>query len=289
MSSGLALTAVDGGLALDSPYNPLFVAAFKAAVPYAARRWDGNARRWLVDAQYGDIVAQLVAQHYGVELDVPLVHPHAVQPQITTVRLEYLGRCKERNNGHRAASGYANGGWTVVIAETVLRTWFAAEESRAECAAQNVAPQTLYTVLAVPATADADRIKKAYRQLARQWHPDVCKEPDAREQFERIKSAYDILGDDLKRRKYDVGLKFEYSTKPKRESRLQQHLARLDLDGYRAPLRCGLLLVEGTRTLGVLHVTTILQWADIVDDQGRTMVSSWPGGAQHFITEWVTQ
>jgi DnaJ-class molecular chaperone len=62
----------------------------------------------------------------------------------------------------------------------------------------------LYEVLGVSRTSSADEIKKAYRQLAKKYHPDVNKENKAAEdKFEEISAAYDVLGDPDKRKKYD--------------------------------------------------------------------------------------
>jgi len=63
----------------------------------------------------------------------------------------------------------------------------------------------LYELLGVPRDADADAIKKAYRRLARQLHPDVNPDPDAQETFKEISRAYEILSDPQKRAAYDRG------------------------------------------------------------------------------------
>lgn len=60
-----------------------------------------------------------------------------------------------------------------------------------------------YEVLGVSRDASADEIKKAYRSLARKYHPDVNKEPDAAEKFKEAKDAYEVLSDDQKRATYD--------------------------------------------------------------------------------------
>ncbi|XP_024517782.1 chaperone protein dnaJ A7A, chloroplastic isoform X2 [Selaginella moellendorffii] len=60
-----------------------------------------------------------------------------------------------------------------------------------------------YDILGVPKTASKAEIKTAYRKLARQFHPDVNKEPDADKKFKEISNAYEVLSDDDKRSIYD--------------------------------------------------------------------------------------
>jgi len=60
-----------------------------------------------------------------------------------------------------------------------------------------------YDVLGVARGASKDDIKKAYRRLARQFHPDVSQEADAEAKFKEINEAYEILADDQKRGMYD--------------------------------------------------------------------------------------
>ena len=60
-----------------------------------------------------------------------------------------------------------------------------------------------YKVLGVPRTADAAEIKRAYRKLARQYHPDKNKAKGAEDKFKEINEANDVLGDDKKRQAYD--------------------------------------------------------------------------------------
>ncbi|WP_336771699.1 molecular chaperone DnaJ [Paenibacillus sp. MMO-58] len=60
-----------------------------------------------------------------------------------------------------------------------------------------------YEVLGVGKSASGDEIKKAYRQLARKYHPDVNKEADAETKFKEVKEAYDVLSDDGQRARYD--------------------------------------------------------------------------------------
>ena len=65
--------------------------------------------------------------------------------------------------------------------------------------------QDLYDTLGVTRDADADTIKKAYRKLARQLHPDVNPDPATQEKFKDVTRAYEVLSDPEKRRMYDLG------------------------------------------------------------------------------------
>jgi len=65
--------------------------------------------------------------------------------------------------------------------------------------------QDLYELLGVARDADPDTIKKAYRRLARQLHPDVNPDPETQEQFKQVTQAYEVLSDPQKRAAYDRG------------------------------------------------------------------------------------
>ncbi len=75
------------------------------------------------------------------------------------------------------------------MADEVRREWF---------------DKDYYQVLGVPKNASAAEIKKTYRKLAQQFHPDANPgNKDAEERFKEISGAYDVLGDDEKRTSYD--------------------------------------------------------------------------------------
>ncbi len=63
--------------------------------------------------------------------------------------------------------------------------------------------KSLYQTLNVSENANQDEIKKSYRRLARQYHPDLNKTKEAEEKFKEINAAYEILSDKEKRRQYD--------------------------------------------------------------------------------------
>jgi curved DNA-binding protein len=64
--------------------------------------------------------------------------------------------------------------------------------------------EDFYSVLGVSRDASADEIQRAYRKLARTYHPDVNKDPSAEERFKQISEAYDVLSDPNTRRRYDA-------------------------------------------------------------------------------------
>src|ERR1700721_1132707 len=60
-----------------------------------------------------------------------------------------------------------------------------------------------YEILGVTRGADAEEVKRAYRKLARKFHPDVSKEKNAEEKFKEVQEAYEVLRDGEKRAAYD--------------------------------------------------------------------------------------
>ena len=66
-----------------------------------------------------------------------------------------------------------------------------------------MAAKDYYQVLGISRSASSEDIKLAYRRLARKYHPDVSRVPDAEEQFKAVNEAYETLSDSSKRRKYE--------------------------------------------------------------------------------------
>jgi len=66
-----------------------------------------------------------------------------------------------------------------------------------------VAFRDYYEVLGVPRDADTEDIRRAYRKLARENHPDINKDPEAEDRFKEISEAYEVLRDEERRRQYD--------------------------------------------------------------------------------------
>ncbi len=84
-----------------------------------------------------------------------------------------------------------------------------------------------YATLGVPRTASEKEIKAAYRKLARQYHPDVNKDPKATDRFKTINEAYEVLSDATKRSKYDqLGSDWERVEREQEFARQYQGQAR---------------------------------------------------------------
>jgi len=73
-----------------------------------------------------------------------------------------------------------------------------------------------YEILDIPRDASVEEIKRAYRNLARRYHPDINKDPEAVEKFKKVSTAYKILSDPEKRKEYDTS--FQVESKPQEES-----------------------------------------------------------------------
>jgi len=87
-----------------------------------------------------------------------------------------------------------------------------------------------YKILGLPRSAAGDEIKRAYRKLARRFHPDVSKEKNAEARFKEVQEAYEVLKDPEKRAAYDqLGPDFrngqQFRPPPGRASRLKMILA----------------------------------------------------------------
>jgi hypothetical protein len=193
------------------------------------------------------------------------------------LEVRYLGSCKDKGRGSQAF-GWINGSFSAIFAESVLREWFGDSVETPD------APQTLYAVLGMKQT-DKDP-KPFYRRMAMQWHPDQCREPNAHEMFLRIQNAYELLSNSGKRARYDAGLKMEASINPAKKPTKIKATPDAPVVTYRAPLKCGLLMVEGSESGKWFVVSKILAWEDICIGN-KTLVASWPMGANQPVEVWA--
>lgn len=270
-----SVTAANGMLRVKTPYDAGFVAAIKS-IPPTYRRYDPQTKTWLVDTQYANEIRGLIHRFFGEDIgDLDDIVILANNPEMETRVCDvwYLGRTKPAGDEYQASGMNSRKEWTFVFPESVLREWFEGDT-------QYTNATTLYSVLGITRTATDDEVKFAYRRMVKQWHPDVCKEPNAQEMFIKIKEAYELLSDPNKRARYDAGLVLEASL----EKATNWDMATTP--GYRAPLRCGYILAEGYEKLGRFVVQKILDWQDITSDHG-VLVASWPAGATEPVWRWA--
>src|SRR3990167_5007765 len=79
-------------------------------------------------------------------------------------------------------------------------------------------PDSPYAILCVDSSTPLDKIRSMWRILVKKYHPDLNSDPSAREAFDRVQEAWEILGDPDKRRKYDAATKLlEKRTKPRED------------------------------------------------------------------------
>jgi hypothetical protein len=268
MARDVTVTRTQRGLELTTPWCADFLSDLKTKIPGYARKWDADDRVWLISPAYGGVANALIITHYGVNLGITDEVVRATVVRDLGVR--YLGTVKRRPDGGETAWGHDGTDWAFVFPVDVLRAFFGA-------AGRPAAARTFYSTLCVASTASDPEVRQAYRRMVRQWHPDVCSEAGASDQFKAITRAYDVLRDPVSRQRYDAGLVFGAQTDDGKEFDIV----------YAPPLRCGWVRAEVETGLTSVLVSRILSWSDIVDSEGRTLVSSWPRGGDTYVERWV--
>jgi len=265
----------NGAYVVQFPYDPMAVQMLKSAIPSTGRSWDNNRKSWIIAADYKKQAENALGMSFP---DI------AKQPAVKVTKLltvHYLGQCKERAPGDISAMGLLQDkSWGAIFPVDVLTSWF---ENPGDVAIP-AGVLTLYSVLGAHPADDETAIKKAYHRMLKQWHPDVCHEPDANKMTLRIREAYDILSNPRSRGRYDAGLALEASIqKPGQKNQRNDFQDTI----YRAPLRCGYILAEGVESLGRFVVSRILGWEDIQNPAGQVMVSSWQMGDNGPTIVWA--
>lgn len=240
-------------------YDATKVSMLKNTIPYGARKWEKDRGVWLVNKDYRSQLQMIFP-----EIKVPQIFAEQLQER-ATFRVVYVGKTKERGNG-RSALGFDGVHWNIVFPERALKLWFDGFEDFGD-------DKTYYGLLSVQQNSNADEIKSGFRRMVKQWHPDVCSENNAHEMFLKIREAYDVLSDESKRARYDIGLA----------------LAGPVVDtggGYRPMLRCGSVTCDGFWPMDRFVVDRIVNWQDIVEN-GKTLVTSWVMGEDRPRERWV--
>lgn len=290
-----------------------------------------------ISAQHEFFVLALCQHHLGITPDRSYQPGTAQKVEQRTVLLDYLGGTYLRENGCYTATGAANSEidmeytlgdgyklpiwykpkWSLIFPEKTLREytgnwsgfqpdWSIGEHTNdgpEQVAVDYQMPPSPYATLGlkVPPMPDDATVKKSYRLMARQWHPDVCKEANAAEMFRKIGEAFNIVKTAEKRAEYakiERILRDDAKRRERRPERIQRIPSRTRIlfpnvtDGdkaaarertYRTPLRNGVLVVSGYQVLHQnFYVTNIHDWQPIVDQNGAVLVSTMPSGSKSF-------
>lgn len=271
------LSIENGAVVVATPYDPALVASIKG-LPGCDRKYEPTRKVWFVDPKHAVTVANWIETFLGEVVAVPelkTTYQSRIKQKLT---VRYVGSCKPRSDGSSSAYGLLGLGgsnWNVIFPEQVLRDFFGGS------LATPGEGESYFSLLGISQAATVDDVSKAYRRMAKLWHPDICKEEVATDVFIRIKTAYDVLKDPDTRARYEAGLAFQALLREPEPSVLQRSY------GYRAPLRSGMILIEGYQKFSMIEVEKILSWEDIVDGQGRVLVVSWPAGAKEPVEEWL--
>lgn len=268
-----------------SEYDRALVDEFKATVPPNARRWErgyrsfgsrGTKGHWEVSAPYWDSVVALCEKRGLTVIASGLTTlPESKQYRI---ELDYMGLVRHRGGDLYTSSGWVDSDWNATFTLAVLQEWFKFSINPGQM-------PTLFSVVGVDQNlvgVEFDRaLKKAYRRAARTWHPDINKEPEAHETFQKINNAYELLQDPMYRKRYAAGLHFQKAVDS------GSAVYGSNAINWRPPIRCGRLVIQATKTMGKYGIEKIFDWQDIKDGEGQTMVTYWRPGADFFSTRWV--
>ncbi len=267
---------------ISTPYLRGFVSDLKTMIPASERVYNKDRATWTVAEKHGDLIVKLIDRWFDEIVRLPALQSSTEQLGILEVL--YIGRTKQRGTGDASAFGWVrSGSWGLIFPEAVLRSYFDPNYV-ADQKADRPAMATYYETLGLKSGADLAAIKAGYRRMVKQWHPDVCKEPDAAEVFRQVQHAFDILSDPKQKARYDVGLKLEKQAKltaPTRKPRKDEEYL-----SYRSPLKCGNLLCQYTELGSRKTIQKILQWEDIYNNAGQVMTSSWAMGDKEPTLYW---
>jgi hypothetical protein len=269
------------GYEFYSSYDAGLVQSLKYEIPANMRRWNPDKKCWLIDDSQLPFLKQIVQDHFGIALRIEHMPKQTAKlPSTRLIRVEYIGQIKDRGNGELSAYGAVlsqkfNSGleWPYVFSELTLKKWFLGNNAK-----DTVNTSTYYTVLSLKQNTPQNEIKKAWRKMAKRYHPDINSDDDATKMMQMVNDAYNILRNPQKRKKYDAGLKLQSS--------LTASNRLIKGSDFTIPVRCGMILAKGHDRVGRFVIDEILEWTDIVEN-GRSLVTSWDLNTNSLRREWV--
>lgn len=249
-------------------YDPALTEEVKR-LPSWGRGWVRARKIWEVAPMLAPTLAEWLSNVSQTQVVAPPASAYA-PPAPVTLRILYVAKVKGETDWSAAHVMDEQRQWTAALWGPAVREWFGAAETTTH---------TLYSLIGVAETASIDEIERAIKRALRQWHPDVCREPDAADRTRAILEARTILTVPALRARYDAGLAAE---------RLTRGVGGITRAGeYRPPLRSGVISGRGYTVAGKLLIVTIDRWDDLTDAHGRTAVVSFPVGVENPVVTWV--
>lgn len=264
-----------GQIELYADYDRNLIAELRRQIPDSDKRpvyVNGKFSHWSILPKHHDLLVDLIQMVLN-EMPLVITARGIATKQAKMFNLRYIGSSKERRYGSavNTSLGYVNDDWHLEVPEEVLIDWF-------DFGFRPSKPKTLYGVLGVDQSVSSREIKRAYRLMAKKYHPDMS--TGNQQKFLAVQGAYEFLSDKKKRKLYDLGLKED--SKPVAKNSING----LTQYGYTPPIKCGLVLCEGEERLGLFRVSKILKWEPIIRN-GLKLETSYDIASHEIVEEWV--
>lgn len=274
-----------------TPFSRTFVGDLKASIPHDMRKpiyLDGKFDCWRVHKDYmpdvqlvikGAYRAQLAIE-YGEKLgDDGIDQAQQVKvnsdPHVKVFEVWYVGRCKLRDETGSTPSAFfmnQDQKWVGLLPEDILRQWFE----------QDVDSADHFRLLGITAKSTDRETKKAYRAMARQYHPDVYDGDDSTERMKAINEAYGMLKTEQGRKRYAACLFLESKAHGMDAVITGVRADNKDVSakyGYRCPKPNGVIKMSGIEIAGgrggkLFLAQQILEWNPVIRE-GKRLISGY--------------
>jgi hypothetical protein len=262
-------------LQVTFPYVKGLSSYVKKWIPSRDRRWCPTTKRWFFDKYYLNDVVYGIKQFNLEPNIVDLGGKSGINTQ--EFLIEYLEESYTRTDG-TFYKLYLKNRYISRVDYYKVRQWWL-DNPYNKPAPLSAEASNFYKLLEVNQHCETEEIKKSYRRLAIQFHPDTSSEPDAHEIFVRLNSAYEVLINPIKRKKYDAAIAFARMENGN-NSRVSAVSQFTD-----PPVKCGRIKGVGKFHLGLFVINTFLKWQDVIKD-GKVMASHFNTVTNNYEITW---
>ncbi len=251
---------------------------FKSAVPKHHRNFVWDEKIWIADNSQQQALRSIFPNpNYKIAFLTLKQAPVTVK----MFRIYYIGSTKidYSNMARGTINPTGDGEWVAIFPKQVLEDWFSFGPPKPP--EKFNLSGNFYQKLGLTEKADSGEIKKAYRKLAKKFHPDLGGDGD---KFKIIATSYKVLSDPKKKKLYDAGIALENmnSSKNSRASRRSNQW-----NEFSPPQRCGDILAKGESRLGLFFVNSILKWNQIQNDSGKILETKWDSSLNKVKKYWI--